>query len=379
MKKIISAFLFFLPVLYALIKIKSDFNFYMVFIILWGLLFSINIFLKKELKIYIQIGITLMFLDLTFHNIKFNLFFKSFSLIRLEYIPLLFSFPFLMLFIRAYKWKYLLNHIKPTKLKNLFNTTIIGAMANSIFPARIGELVRAYLLGEKEHINKSSILATIVLERVSDGLIIGLFTIYVLIFNPIGNPLFKKFSILAFTGYTLIILLIIVFYFFKNFFINIINNRLKIFKFTIKFLDSFYDGLHILKNSRELIIYSILSIILWLLILYYTVFMIDSMNLAGIITYINHSKLYISLLLLIMMAIGYSIPSGPGGLGPVQASIVFTFIMLNPAIKDTNSSAYNTLALFSLYLWLIQVLPLIIVGLYILIKENITLKNIQSQ
>ena len=38
----------------------------------------------------------------------------------------------------------------------LFPLVIIGFMANNLIPARIGELVRAYLLGEREGASKAA-------------------------------------------------------------------------------------------------------------------------------------------------------------------------------------------------------------------------------
>src|SRR5450756_2156891 len=43
-------------------------------------------------------------------------------------------------------------------------------MANNVLPARLGELVRAHLLGEKEQVSRSLSFATIMLERLLDGL-----------------------------------------------------------------------------------------------------------------------------------------------------------------------------------------------------------------
>ncbi len=376
MKNFLKIFLYFLPFIYALIRIKNDIIFYLIFLIIWGLLFLYHIIFKKNLSLSIQIGITLLFLDLTFHRINYKLFFSSINLINWEYIPILFIYPFIFLLIRAYKWKYLLTHIKKISLINLYDATIVGFMANSIFPARLGELIRAYILGEKEKISKSTIFATIVLERVSDGLIIGLFTIYIFLFNPINNPFFIKIGEIGIFVYILIIILIILFYKYKNSIINFINKYLKFLKFITRFLDSFYEGLHILNNSKDLIIYLFLSIILWFVTIHYTYLLLHSMDLTIILQHINKNHFYISLLLLVMMALGYSIPSGPGALGPLQASIVFTFIMLDSSLK-TDIKRYNILAYFSLYIWLIQILPLILGGIIVLIKDKINLKSLQ--
>ena len=45
---------------------------------------------------------------------------------------------------------------------------MIGYLANNVLPAWGGELVRACVLGQREGVAKSTMLATIVVERVAD-------------------------------------------------------------------------------------------------------------------------------------------------------------------------------------------------------------------
>jgi glycosyltransferase 2 family protein len=52
------------------------------------------------------------------------------------------------------------------------NCTIIGYAANNLLPARMGELVRAYVLGRRANVSVSLALAITLLERLLDGLVI---------------------------------------------------------------------------------------------------------------------------------------------------------------------------------------------------------------
>jgi uncharacterized protein (TIRG00374 family) len=51
----------------------------------------------------------------------------------------------------------------------LFQYAIIGYMANNLIPARAGELVRAYVLGDREGVSKMGTFGTIAVERLFDG------------------------------------------------------------------------------------------------------------------------------------------------------------------------------------------------------------------
>ena len=82
---------------------------------------------------------------------------------------------FLAVLVRTWRWDYLLRPLKRIPVKRLFPVVVIGYMGNNIFPFRIGELLRAYVLKRNEDVSISSSLATIVVERIFDGLTMLLF------------------------------------------------------------------------------------------------------------------------------------------------------------------------------------------------------------
>jgi len=49
---------------------------------------------------------------------------------------------FVAVWVRAWRWRYLLLPIKEIPTRRLFPTTVIGYLGNNIFPARAGELLR---------------------------------------------------------------------------------------------------------------------------------------------------------------------------------------------------------------------------------------------
>jgi uncharacterized protein (TIRG00374 family) len=76
---------------------------------------------------------------------------------------------------RTWRWHYMLRALKPISLPRLFPVVCIGYMGNNIYPARIGELLRAYVLRRKEGVSIGASLATILVERIFDGVVMLLF------------------------------------------------------------------------------------------------------------------------------------------------------------------------------------------------------------
>jgi len=55
--------------------------------------------------------------------------------------------------------------------KTMFPITTIGYMGNNIYPARAGEVLRAVILKRRENVSISASLATIIVERIFDGVV----------------------------------------------------------------------------------------------------------------------------------------------------------------------------------------------------------------
>lgn len=93
---------------------------------------------------------------------------KSAKLIWL--MPVVFIY-FISVWFRAQRWNYLLRPIKHLQTREIFPVVAIGYMGNNIYPARAGELLRSIVLKRRYDIPISSTLATIIVERIIDGVV----------------------------------------------------------------------------------------------------------------------------------------------------------------------------------------------------------------
>jgi hypothetical protein len=89
---------------------------------------------------------------------------------------------FLGLYFRAIRWRVLFHPRTHLRVGNLLGTMNIGYSVNNLLPLRVGELVRAYLIGEAERVSAVHALSTIVVERVLDVLMVVLMLILLLPF-----------------------------------------------------------------------------------------------------------------------------------------------------------------------------------------------------
>lgn len=87
--------------------------------------------------------------------------------------------------LRTWRWHYMLRPVKRVPLRSLFPVVCIGYFGNNVYPARAGEVLRAYVLKRREEVPMSASLATILVERAFDGLVMLLFVAVALPFAPL--------------------------------------------------------------------------------------------------------------------------------------------------------------------------------------------------
>jgi hypothetical protein len=75
----------------------------------------------------------------------------------------------LNLWLRAVRWRYLTDPLKPIDRATLFRGQAVGFMGNNVFPLRVGEVLRAWYVARESGAPGAAMLGTVILERVIDA------------------------------------------------------------------------------------------------------------------------------------------------------------------------------------------------------------------
>jgi glycosyltransferase 2 family protein len=157
--------------------------------------------LTKLLRLTAGFLIAGLFLFLAFRKVDWALFsrtIQSISSISFLSLLLLSTFGY---FIRALRWKSLLPAEEPRAgILSVFLANMAGYLGNSYLPARMGELLRSYLVGKGRSSQVFFVLGTAVVERVVDMLALVTGMAVILLFNPTVPDLLRS----AFQGMALI-------------------------------------------------------------------------------------------------------------------------------------------------------------------------------
>jgi glycosyltransferase 2 family protein len=311
----------------------------------------------KKAKVIIGILLSIFFLWLAFLKVDFTE--LKAALESADYTLIIFAaflngFSFVP---RAYRWKLLLKPLKESSFGNAFGCLSVGFMANSVLPARGGELLRAFIIGKIENISKSASFATILIERVLDLITLLLF---MLIFLPLisNNPITYKIFWATLAIITLAIIFLITLE--KN--TKLTDFLVKLFPSQVKkrvrnFLEAFRKGLKILSDPKILFYTFLLSLFTWSFyaIVYYILFISFGLELS----------LGIAFIVLTISSLGISIPSSPGFIGTYHFLVTFSLGLFQ--VQKSVALSYSIAA------WAVNFLPIVFIGFVALNKLGFSL------
>ena len=72
--------------------------------------------------------------------------------------------------LRAFRWRVLVAPLKIVPVTRVLVYLLVGYLANNVLPGRAGELVRSHYLGDREGASRTSVLGTVLVERILDVL-----------------------------------------------------------------------------------------------------------------------------------------------------------------------------------------------------------------
>src|SRR3990172_7285601 len=132
----------------------------------------------KRWQFFLGVAVSALFIWLALRGIDLQKAWQAIQTANYWWLIPAVAVYFVAVWARAWRWDYLLRPLKRVPLRTIFPIVVIGYMGNNIYPARIGEVLRAYVLKRKEGVPVSASLATVVVERVFDGVVMLGFVIF---------------------------------------------------------------------------------------------------------------------------------------------------------------------------------------------------------
>ncbi|OAS20523.1 lysylphosphatidylglycerol synthase transmembrane domain-containing protein [Paenibacillus oryzisoli] len=317
----------------------------------------------KKIQLFIGMLISLLFLFVLLRNIEFKQVGQILQNINyLILVPAVFI-QLMSYWVRSLRWSLMLRGIKYVKSSNLFPIICISYMANNTLPLRLGEFVRAYLIGRKEEISKTAAFSTVILERIYDGLTL-------LLLLGVTSMLFPFPDWVKLIGYLTAILFLCALIFvismviFKEHTQRLIHLccrplKPKMGEKIISIFEQFTTGFDVIKNKRNLLPIAFYSILIWSMEGYLFYAIAEAFDFS--------STIYIGMFVLVVVNLGIMIPSSPGYVGTLE-------YFCSKALEIFNVSKELSLS-YALVLRMFQYIPITVLGFYFLLREGISISQ----
>jgi hypothetical protein len=320
----------------------------------------------KRWMFWLGLVISAVFLYLAFREINYKDLWAALGAIRLWWLIPGLAIYFVGVLVRAWRWQYLLKPLKPISLTTLFPIINIGYMGNNVVPLRMGEVLRAVVLKRREDVSISGSLATIVVERIFDAVVIVGFVLLNLgqLTARSGEGGLAQLGSLATWAVVIFLAGLGVFILtamFPKLALKVIHRVIGAIlpkrwqEAAANIADRFLDGLMSLRSPKDAFMILFTSVLIWLLEtgLYWSVDQALGLGLTfGQLMLLNGA---VNLVLLI--------PAAPGGLGTFDAAV--------RAMLEAYGIAAESALGYALVLRIALWVPITVVGAIYFIREGL--------
>jgi len=323
----------------------------------------------KRWQLWLGVAISVFFLWLVLRDLDFAAFWAQVRAANYWWLLPGVAVYMIAVWVRAWRWHYLLRPLKAIPTRAMFPIVAIGYMGNNIYPARAGEVLRAYVLKKKEGVAISASLATIIVERIFDGVVMLGFIFVNLgelarltktdtVNASISIQLIAFWGSVVFFGALLVFLLAAMFPAMSERILDWLATRLVPHRFRKGVLETggrFLGGLEALRSPLEILMVFLTSVVIWLL---------ETGKYWFVMHAFNFEVSFFALMLMNgVVNLATTIPSAPGYVGTFDAPGIA--VLEAYGIPHALASGYTFVLHFALWL------PITLLGAYYLAREGI--------
>ncbi len=289
--------------------------------------------MRRILTLLASLVVTAIFLVLALRQVDFAKLAHAFASADYRLVAVAALFTLTGYVVRTARWARLLYQSKQIPVSRLFPILVVGFALNNLLPGRPGEFARAFALGQRESISKTLGFATVVVERVADGIaLLGFLLVAFAAFASLGIQLPEAaktagilstilFSV-ALAGLLFLLawpdLSLALFERVTCYLPSRLSSRLG------AMLQSFIVGLRSLRSPRDMATIALLSVAVWTCESSAYFFMLNAFEVLPT----QPLRVVGAVFMMVLVNLGILIPAAPGGLGPFEAAGVFALSAL---------------------------------------------------
>ncbi len=286
---------------------------------------------KKNFFIVFGSLLSLILLIYILNGLDWQAFFQAIRTISLPEVFLGGVIIMINIAIRSLRWN-LVAKLGLDKFKSFWQAANIGYLANIIYPARTGEVLKVIAINKFAPLVFGRAVSSAIIDRMLDMIIVGIFTLIIIWIH--GNridPNIGRTVIAVFILATLVLSLSVIF-------VDAIKKRVEMWQFKAKWQQKLHElfvhgleGIQVFRQSKNILIVLILTM---------SVFLLDYFWMWKIMGAFGWDLPFeAGLTVGVFLLLSISIPSAPGFIGVYQMACVLALGLYG--IDQTLAVAYS--------------------------------------
>jgi hypothetical protein len=301
-------------------------------------------------NIALSLAVSAIFLYLAFRNVPLAELGPALGRVRSGWLLLAVGVSFLLMVFRTWRWQLELRPLEHIPFGRLWTITAVAYLAINLFPARLGEVVRPWLLSRRSSVSFANVVGNLVVEKTMDSVVI-LFYILAGLLTVQNLPPWVRHGAMvpAVFALTLVILVVLLWWRGEAFVERWVLKRLpERFGAGLKrVLGAIIAGMQVLPNPGLLLAVFVVSLVLWFLPILSSYLMIRAFDFP--------LPFSAAVVVFIFIGFGTALPNVPGMIGPYQYACVLALELFG--VGKVDALAYG------LVLNAVQLLTIIAQGL----------------
>jgi uncharacterized protein (TIRG00374 family) len=279
---------------------------------------------------------------------------------------------------RTLRWRALLSGLEKVSFRAINEASAIGFMMLIVLPFRLGEFARPFLVARRSRIRRSAAMTSVVLERITDGILVAVAMRVVLFYVPEGAPnlaLVRAGANVMFSVFAGGLLFLLFARWQQARAVRLVRATLgrvsgRLAEVAAHVVDTFVGAMRQLPDRKQLAIFFGYTLLYWLA------------NGAGMallgLAFAGagpggefHLSVFQGYVVMCVLVVGVMIPAAPGMVGTFQAAVKIGLLLFLPeAVVKSSGLAFANV------LWACQTTQQVGLGLILMLTGHLTFGEI---
>ncbi len=237
------------------------------------------------------------------------------------------------LFIRAWRWRIIIGGVGRARYRTVFHCLNVGYMMNNLLPLRAGEFIRGVIVARRSNLSATSLLTTVIVERIFD--LAGLAVFFGVVMVAFPFPGWLKIS-----GATVSVGVVV--FLIAGLIISSQEERLRRWHQTVTARGPklsarlgarvlrLIEGLGVLKSVSAMFHMAWTTLLMWAMYITTTKLVLDAFQFTdGRFPLLEGTAWVQAGALTLITALGFAIPSAPGGIGTYHGAVLLGLSWFN--------------------------------------------------